>query len=37
MQYFVLGVLIGMAIHYSVCKHSGCVSGCDCNKWKGLR
>ena len=39
MEYFLLGVLLGMAFHYAVCSYSGCVTGCDCNcnKWKGLK
>jgi hypothetical protein len=32
-----IGVLIGMVTHYIVCKYSGCVNGCDCYKWKGLK
>ena len=32
-----IGILIGMSIHYSVCKYSSCINNCDCNKWKGLR
>jgi hypothetical protein len=34
---FMFGVIFGLGFHYAVCKYSGCVTGCECKKWKGLR
>ena len=37
MNIFMIGMLCGLALHWAVCKYGGCLNGCDCTEWKGLK
>lgn len=37
MKLFLIGMLFGLGLHYAVCKYGGCVNGCYCENWKGLK
>ena len=37
MKFLLIGILLGLLMHFAVCKYGGCLNGCNCENWKGLK